>query len=60
MKQYGRTLNLKDDVTLNTNDPMKSLAAVSSLQSVAQNATKVQEEFSQILSNYGIDSMNFP
>lgn len=54
------TLGLKDDIALNTDDPMKSLAAVSSLQAVAENTTKLQEEFSQILEKYGIEFINFP
>ncbi|MFA6284967.1 MAG: hypothetical protein WC643_00335 [Parcubacteria group bacterium] len=54
------TLSLKDSVSLNTSDPMKSLAAVSSLQSVAQSATKLQGEFSKILSDYEIESVKFP
>jgi len=54
------TLSLKDSVAINASDPMKSLAAVSSLQTVAQNATKLQSEFSQILKNYEIEFINFP
>jgi hypothetical protein len=54
------TLGLKDSLSTTSSDPMKSLAAVSSLQSVAQSATKLQSEFSQILSEYGIDAVKFP
>lgn len=54
------TLNLKDQVSLNTTDPMKSLAAASSLQAVAQKSMDIQSQFSQILSAYGIDAINFP
>ena len=54
------TVDLKDDITLNTTDPMKSLVAASSLQSVAQSAVKIQNEFTQILGNYGIEFINFP
>jgi glycerophosphoryl diester phosphodiesterase len=54
------TLNLKSSLAISASDPMKSLAAVSSLQSVAQSATKLQEEFSQILTSYGIDAIKFP
>jgi hypothetical protein len=54
------TLNLKGDVSLDTNDPLKSLAAASSLQAVAQSAMKIQTEMSDILSEYGITEINFP
>jgi hypothetical protein len=54
------TLNLKDDISLNTQDPIKSLAAASSLQVVAQGAMKLQSEFSAILTEYDIESINFP
>lgn len=54
------TLSLKDQVSLNSTDPMKSLAAVSSLQAVAQKATDLQDQFSKILSDYGIDAVKFP
>ena len=54
------SLSLKDSFTLNATDPMKSLAAVSSLQAVAQKATDLQTQLSQILSTYGIDAIKFP
>ncbi|OGI25617.1 MAG: hypothetical protein A3J76_06095 [Candidatus Moranbacteria bacterium RBG_13_45_13] len=54
------TVDLKDDITINATDPMKSLVAASSLQSVAQSAVKIQNEFTQILDNYGIEFINFP
>jgi hypothetical protein len=54
------TLGLKDQVALNSTDPMKSLAAVSSLQSVAQKAMDLQKQLTQILADYGIDAINFP
>jgi len=54
------SLSLKDSFTLNTADPMKSLAAVSSLQAVAQKATDLQTQLSKILSDYGIDAIKFP
>jgi glycerophosphoryl diester phosphodiesterase len=54
------TLNLKGSFTLNATDPMKSLAAVSSLQAVAQKSIEIQDQFSKILSDYGIDAVNFP
>jgi len=53
-------LNLKDSFTLNTTDPMKSLAAVSSIQAVAQKSVEIQDQFSKILSDYGIDAVKFP
>jgi hypothetical protein len=52
--------SLKDQVALNSTDPMKSLAAVSSLQAVAQKSTDLQTQFSKILSDYGIDAIKFP
>jgi len=54
------TSNLKDDISLNTQDPIKSLAAASSLQVVAQGAMKLQSEFSAILTEYDIEFINFP
>jgi hypothetical protein len=53
-------LNFKDTIMLNTSDPMKSLAAVSSLQTVAQKSMDLQSQLTKILSDYGIDSVNFP
>lgn len=54
------TLSLKDQFSLTSADPMKSLAAASSLQAVAQKATDLQNQLSQILSAYGIDAVKFP
>jgi hypothetical protein len=54
------TLNLKDSFALNATDPMKSLAAVSSLQAVAQKSIEIQDQFSKILGDYGIDAVKFP
>jgi hypothetical protein len=54
------TLGLKDSISINSSDPMKSLASASSLQAVAQSATKIQQELSQILSDYGIEEVKFP
>ena len=54
------SLNLKDQVSLNSTDPMKSLAAVSSLQAVVQKSTDIQSQLSKILSDYGIDAIKFP
>lgn len=54
------SLSLKDQFSLNSTDPMKSLASVSSLQAVAQKSIEVQDQFSKILSDYGIDAVKFP
>lgn len=54
------TVGLKDDISASASDPMKGLLAASSLTAVAENAVKLQDEFSGILSEYGIESVNFP
>lgn len=54
------TLRLKDEMSLASTDPMKSLAAASTLQSVAEKANQMQTELSQILSDYGIESVKLP
>lgn len=54
------TLSLKDQISLNSADPMKSLAAASSLQAVAEKSTELQSQLTQILNDYGIDTVNFP
>jgi hypothetical protein len=54
------TLSLKDQISLNTADPMKGLAAASSLQMVAQNTVVIQNQFIQILKNYEIEFVNSP
>lgn len=54
------TLNLKDKIVIDTNDPMKSLAAVSTLQTVASEAMKIQEAYSSTLKLYGIEFIKFP
>jgi len=54
------TVNLKDSIVLDTNDPMKSLASASTLQSVASEALKIKETFSSTLKQYGIDFIKFP
>ncbi len=54
------TINLKDDAALDAEDPLKSLAAVSSLQAVAESTMKIQTEMSNILSEYGIAEISFP
>jgi hypothetical protein len=54
------TLGLKDVVSVNTADPMKSLAAASSLQTAAQTSLELQSQLSQILKNYDIEFVNSP
>jgi len=54
------TLGFKDDISLNSTDPMKNVAAASALQSVAMRATETQTKLSKILSDYGIDYISFP
>jgi hypothetical protein len=39
---------------------MKSLAAASSIQTVVQKSTELQNQFTQILNGYGIEFVNFP
>jgi hypothetical protein len=53
------TLDLKDDITLDPNDPMKSLAAAATIQSVAEKATQTQQDLTKILNEYGIEFINF-
>ena len=54
------TLNLKDDLSVSASDPMKSLAAASSLQAVAEKSMALQNQFARTLSDYGIEFVNFP
>lgn len=54
------TISLKDQISLNAVDPMKSLAAASSIQTVVQKSTELQNQFIQILNGYGIEFVNFP
>lgn len=54
------TLTLKDQFSPSTTDPMKSLAAAASLQAVAQKSMDLQDQLTKILSDYGIDAVNFP
>ncbi|MFA6193421.1 MAG: hypothetical protein WC726_00960 [Parcubacteria group bacterium] len=54
------TISLKDQISLNAADPMKSLAAASSIQTVVQKSTELQSQFIQILNEYGIEFVNFP
>lgn len=50
-------LDFKDSVAVNTNDPMKSLAALSSLQTTAESVLKLQSQLQSVLSEYGISSI---
>lgn len=54
------TLGLKDEISFNVADPMKSLAAASSLQAVAEKSMELQNQFTLILNEYGIEFVNFP
>lgn len=54
------TVGLKDDISLNATDPMKSLAAASSLQAVAEKSMDIQSQLSDILKAYDIEFVNFP
>jgi len=54
------TVNMKDDIVVNANDPMKGLVALGTLQKVGGEANKLQGEFKSILDEYGIDAVNFP
>lgn len=53
------TVNMKDDVIVNANDPMKGLVALGTLQKVAEEATKLQSEFRSVLDQYGIKFVSF-
>lgn len=53
------TLNLKDKVVVDPNDPMKSLAVLSSLQPVIEASLKVQEDMKKVLDQYGITFIQF-
>lgn len=48
------TLDFKDDLALNPSDPAKSLAALSSLQTVGASALQLQGNLQTILTQYGI------
>ena len=52
------TLQYKDKIAVDPADPMKGLAAVSSLQAVAEQAMKIQTEISNVLANYGIETID--
>jgi hypothetical protein len=51
------TLDFKNELAINPTDPMKSLAAFGALQSVGESVLKLQEEFSSVLNEYGISSV---
>jgi len=48
------TLDFKDDLALNPSDPAKSLAALSSLQTVGASVLQLQGNLQTILTQYGI------
>jgi hypothetical protein len=50
-------LDFKDSVAVNTNDPMKSLAALSSLQTTAEAALKLQSQLQAVLDKYEIKTI---
>lgn len=54
------TVDMKDNVIINTTDPIKGLASLSTLQKVAEEATKLQGELKSVLDQYGIEFVNFP
>jgi hypothetical protein len=54
------TLDLKDKVIVDPNDPLKTLSALSQVQSVGQAAMKLGEEMKSIADEYGIDYINYP
>lgn len=68
LKEYHRsmlqlalyTISQKDAILPSATDPMKSLAAVSSLQAVAQKALEIQDGLLEILKKYEIETINFP
>ena len=53
------TVGLKDKVFTDTNDPVKSLLALSSLQAVAEASLKTQEKIESVLNEYGISFIDF-
>ena len=48
------TLEFKDKLAIDPNDPLKNLAAFGALQSVSESAMKLQDQLSSIMSDYGI------
>jgi hypothetical protein len=53
------SLDFKDNVVINSSDPAKNLASLSSLQSVGESALKLQEKLKSILDEYGITFIEF-
>ncbi len=53
------TLDFKDGVAVDSTDPLKSLASLSSLQAVAESALKLQEKMTSILKEYDINFIEF-
>jgi hypothetical protein len=51
------TLSLKDDLVINPSDPAKSLAAMSSLQTLGTSGLQLQSKLQSILSDYGISEI---
>jgi hypothetical protein len=53
------TLDYKNDVAINSADPVKNLASLSSLQAVGESALKLQEKLKTILDEYDIKFIQF-
>jgi hypothetical protein len=51
------SLGFRDSIVAGASDPVKSLAAISSLQTVGESALKLQGELMNILNEYGIESV---
>ncbi|KKT32611.1 MAG: hypothetical protein UW19_C0018G0033 [Candidatus Moranbacteria bacterium GW2011_GWF2_44_10] len=54
------TLDLKDKAVVDPNDPLKSLAAFSSIRAVGDAAMKLGQEMQSVAEQYGISLINFP
>ena len=54
------TLGLKDKIVIDQSDPMKNLAALSSLQAVAESTFKLQSQMQAIAEEYGITEVSLP
>ncbi len=54
------TLGLKDKLAIDPSDPMKNLAALSSLQAVAESTLKLQAQLKEIADEYGISEVKLP
>jgi hypothetical protein len=53
------SLDFKDDIAINSSDPAKNLASLSSLQAVGESALKLQEKLKAILDEYEIKFIEF-